>query len=369
MKINNKSIKGIFVYSPNKEFEKGDLVIYDQMIYSVVGEVSNDVATPDLSSNYIPYYQKEVSTDYDDLLNYTASNSNRLVTLNLLRTALNHRLLSYSDRGTIRSTKDPNLPNSVGSQSISNLIKDLNNCCLLIDRGFSGLPSSIDTETKEDLLLRVYNTEGRKLVELVDFTDGVIYLKTFNLVDEDSTGESKLEEGNWLVSYTNSQSIGLVNKILATYDGKIKILNDLNEELRNSFRFKSIKINRNKSKVVLKNYKSSDKPDDIALDIDSIESLGEITVRITVKSSDQDSLLKSYELGFDVFDSNRGLSSNYTQNYWIDEGLAVAVIVNSSETSSGSKWSVEVRKSGSDGSYDPNFIIESVYFREYYKYE
>lgn len=151
MKINNTSVRGIFLYSPDLVLEKGDFVIYNDTIYVVNpatenGEVTQ-VSDPSTSSLFKQYLSEKVaSLEYSKgfLENSSSNTSDMCVSSSALYGIMNRYMSGFDEKGIITSSISSSgcsedlegIVSSTGSELFNQLITapDLNNTYIRIDR-------------------------------------------------------------------------------------------------------------------------------------------------------------------------------------------------------------------------------------------
>lgn len=111
MKINNISIQGVFKYSKNLEFEKGDFIIYNGVLYTCTGANPEEKLTPDdpNQTNFNVYLGDRITTadEYFKYIDYIKDNRNReyvedkYVSSHALSEILNHYLFGVNEKGVI----------------------------------------------------------------------------------------------------------------------------------------------------------------------------------------------------------------------------------------------------------------------------
>lgn len=272
MKINNTSVRGIFLYSPDAEFEHGDFVVSGDTIYicnpsegldSVVGiDPSKDVI------NYKPYLGGSTATlDYSlgYLSNEVGANSDLYVSSLYLQGILNNYLSGFDEKGIIEDYLDledgkittserfvpivGNNPQGIFDRILTN--RDLNNAYLRISRSFIigdqslGAIAVILGEGNTDIILRQYSyydksREGTPLVrvqELVD-PDQCFVMYRYGVLSE---SYSITESSNFKNSFFTNDNINKVVDSCLTYVSNKEIeYKKKYESMKDSFRYKSV---------------------------------------------------------------------------------------------------------------------------------
>ena len=109
MKLNGKSVQGIYVYNEgNTTYEVGDMILYKNgiYIYSKSSEVLSDGLAPDKSKDYTPYLADKLASlqDWQDFIN--GQGEDKYLTTNTLVAILNTCMNDMRLNGVIEAAYD-----------------------------------------------------------------------------------------------------------------------------------------------------------------------------------------------------------------------------------------------------------------------
>lgn len=364
MKINETSVRGVFVYTDDAIFEKNDFVIYGNTIYickpeSGITEVYGE--NPKTSKNFIVYLGDQ-STDISEYLNFleTGEGENKYISTLTLQQVLNHFILGPDGKGIIGDSIvcDPDgsyklsngtqfkNPNSVLSDIMNH--PDINHALLKVSRllpeiiVYVGQPLNQDEDTKDidGCILKQYtylseNGHKIRIQELIDPVDGLIYYRGAD-IDSDTVTSAN----NFKCAISNPDSLKKkADNIFALYNSRLKILRSLEEHLKENFRYRKVDILGKHNQI-------------------SIPDLGENRPEITIMITEYDSSKKinyNSEASFSLIDYSDevcyGIGKNYRLRVLISPDNSVNIYL---ETLSGILT-------------NPSTVwISGAYYREYY---
>jgi hypothetical protein len=266
MIINNKNIRGIFLYDPEVTFEKDDFVIYNGEQYVCLGRSTGEV--PEGSSVFRPYISSNQAT-MEDIVEFVKnpkdlSIGEKTVSAALLGEVLSTFLSGVDYSGLINNSINVN--NSILINNyFNNTVKEydssinpldailtnpnLNNAIFKVSREVAlGLvPVSETTQgslIQTGLLLRqyTYSTNSGNFVrvqELIDYESGNIMFRYSESPDKTKFGSSS---STWRDSYVKSDYVWQMNKIKNYYYRKIQQLNLKISSLSNKYRYTRVDV-------------------------------------------------------------------------------------------------------------------------------
>ena len=186
MKINNKSVQGIYTYDSSLEFEKGDFVIHDGSIYICNPKSENTTfpLSPDKDlNNFIPYLSTgKLTLDEFENQYYKGLSNNqedKLITSDILCQILKRITFGLDFSGIInkeilknyQSPEFGEFSNNTNTDILDNLILgnsiELNNLIVKVDRElFKGFlitekPSNVDDIDFKNVILKQYTYEEK----------------------------------------------------------------------------------------------------------------------------------------------------------------------------------------------------------------
>jgi hypothetical protein len=266
MIINNKNIRGIFLYDPEVTFEKDDFVIYNGEQYVCLGQSTGEV--PEGSSVFRPYISSNQAT-MEDIVEFVKnpkdlSIGEKTVSAALLGEVLSTFLSGVDYSGLINNSINVN--NSILINNyFNNTVKEydssinpldailtnpnLNNAIFKVSREVAlGLvPVSETTQgslIQTGLLLRqyTYSTNSGNFVrvqELIDYESGNIMFRYSESPDKTKFGSSS---STWRDSYVKSDYVWQMNKIKNYYYRKIQQLNLKISSLSDKYRYTRVDV-------------------------------------------------------------------------------------------------------------------------------
>ena len=352
MIINNTSTPGVFLYTPNVEYERGDFVIYEDSIYICTPKgkdtiiISDEEATksPDLT-NFTPYLNKDTATWEDfkeQFINNDVIINDKLVSSSTLSQVIKKLMFGIDTDGIIcesiiknktgyrvssnlnRLAK--NKPQETGILDyliLENTIPEFNNLSVRISRDeFLHLLPRIDDLSeysaldKNSVILKQYtyyetinnystSSDSKiRVQEVIDHINGVCLYRHARLGSSDSIYSG--DEGtvnkisSWKLSCPNMTYLRKVNTLLKFLEDKN---NQLNSSQKDSFYFR--KLNTVKSEFDLSNKKLT-----IAVqDSYTQEELKSVTISILTWASDEN---KKESQSMTVNLSNSYLETTYS---------------------------------------------------------
>lgn len=272
MRINNKSITGLFIYSKDAIYERNDMVIVDNTIYVCFPKGSESVRgeDPTKSENFYIYLNDRTISqeEYQDILcisekekRYkkfleTSEGENSVVDVATLQGILNHFMIGIDSKGIIGDcielTRNGTYRVIVNGKEYSDSITDYNNILstIFMDdninnaifRVSNNLPELEIYGVGKYCILKQYTTIREiehverkvRIQELIDPDSGLIYLRYLILGENNSPGEFKCSVIN---AYHIKEQI---DKILEVYTSRLNYLQVLEENLKDNFRYRQL---------------------------------------------------------------------------------------------------------------------------------
>ena len=388
MILNNTHIQGLFIYSDDIEFEKGDFVVYGNTIYTCIAgnptnSSNNTVSGKNPSTdpeNFAPYLGDKIDNinDYFDLISDAESSSNKdgILSVHLISQILNSYLLGMNEKGIISEyLYNGNEDNDVLfiSSGLSNFIEskdkesildrlitsDINNAVIKISRDLpeiKDLLPSIENKdiifTKEKLsyvILRqyTYSTSEETYSRLQEIIDPAFAITMYRSGDGVMTEDGKIsisDIGEFKRSYLEINFMDNVRKLQKVFTDKIKELEETKKSLVNSFRFKEVPVGSSNitfqcSNPAEKNYVDISGFDKESFVITVITQTGNVNVTTTV----------------DILDSY--LEIGAVTSYYLGESSYLIITPGKNDID----WPILVDVSVNNGK------IVNLYYREKYK--
>lgn len=322
MKINGKSIQGIYVYNENTAFEVGDLILYKNhlYIYSKSEDTPSDGLNPSESKDYTPYLGDKLTSleDWKAFLN--GESEDKYITTSTLVAILNTCMNDMRLDGIIENAHDfpeGNTPNGwildeykldtelSDNAIIDEILKSSSNYAIYrVSRKLQGLwmvnyvdnskitsDNYFNEEDRSSVLMKqytYYSSETDKVAgiqtriqELIDYVDGTVY---YRYAKYDPQLGDLTSVSNWHSTRISKEYEAQFDSILNEYQSKISALSKLEERLKKNFRFKALNIVPGKNSVVLSILGTSGS---VNINEDggnkTIEDLGPITILLKEK--------------------------------------------------------------------------------------
>ena len=277
MKINGKSITGLFIYNEEATYERGDMVIKGTTIYvcSPIGSDSVIGEDPETSNNYYTYLCDRFETT-EGYLNSVENNlplENKACSLDTLQTILNYFMIGIDSKGIIG---DHIIIDSFGNYKIKlgNLneesFTDYNNILseiMLRDEINNGIFKVSNTLPELQLygisnccIIKQYTTYNEmktrvRIQELIDPESGLIYLRSIKGTEI---------PGSFKCAIIKSRNLkNQIDKIILTYTNRLNYLETLETSLKNNFRYKHLSFSTNTNSSITVSLKSSNKDSNI----------------------------------------------------------------------------------------------------------
>ncbi len=386
MKLNGKSVQGIYVYNEGSSiYEVGDLVLYKNgiYIYSKSEDALSDGKTPDKSSDYTPYLGDKLTSlqDWQEFIN--GEGEDKYLTTKTLVAILNSYMNDMRLDGIIESHYDTpegdtingwildeyRLGDKVADNSaIDEILRSNSNYAIyrvsrklqglwMVDYDTSEIAGNFTEEDRSSVIMKqytYYSSEEEKeagiqtrIQELIDHVDGTVYYRyaKFDPTLEDNGIKGNLSSvSDWHSTRISKEYERQIQEILNTYSTKIKELEYLEENLKRNFKFRSIDIIPGQTSVTLSQLEDTEG----AVKVNkSFYKLGPITVSLKEEIISTNIYYKSHEFTFEYQDS-------YNRAKFL---LSDDVYVTVSCTSVGD---LRIETSSE------NVTIQSMYYKEFY---
>lgn len=289
MILNNTHIQGIFLYTDDVEYEKGDFVISGNSIYICTAGNPNTsnltvlgIRPEDDSENFSTYLGnslKNINEYFDYINDPTLEKDDKILTAHLLSEILNTYIMGFNEKGIISeyvySDENGGISTSMGlsefingsdPEKVLNTIIDtpeINNATFKVSRNlkeiqnlfpydYDSLEGSIPQEDFTYLILRQYtytdqtssdseNYSTYRLQELVDPVSAfTAYRYGKGILGED--GNLKYQCTSWKKSYSDLNFMNSLRKLQIVYENSLRDLENTKESLKNNFRFREFNI-------------------------------------------------------------------------------------------------------------------------------
>ena len=388
MILNNTHIQGLFVYSDDIEFEKGDFVVLGNTIYTCIAENPTNLDNNTVSGknpstdpeNFAPYLGDKIDNinDYFNLISSSSSSSkDGVLSAHLISEILNCYLLGMNEKGIISeyiyngdedndilsiSSGLSNFLESKDKESILDnlLTSEINNAVLKISRNLPEIKNLLPSVNNEDLIfnksnlsyviLRQYTystseTDYSRLQEIIDPAYSITMFRSGSGTLSEDGKINIIDIGDFKRSYLEIDFMDNVRKLQKIFLDKITDLEKTKKSLINSFRFKEVS-SINNSEVFFQcdnpegnNYVNISGFDKESFVITVITQVGNVNVTTTID------ILDSYlEIG--------GITS-----YYLMESSYLIVKPGTNTVSRPKEVSISVN----------NGKIVNIYYREKYK--
>lgn len=285
MILNNTHVQGLFIYSDDIEFEKGDFVVLGNTIYTCIASnptntSNNTVSGRDPSKdpeNFSPYLGDKIDNinDYFELIsNINTSSKDGVLSAHLVSQILNNYLLGMNEKGIISeyiysesedndilsiSSGLNNFLENVNKESIlDTLIKSsINNAVIKISRNLPEIKNLLPSIDNEDIIfsknklsyviLRQYTystseTSYSRLQEIIDPAYSIIMYRSGDGNLDESGKINILDIGDFKRSYLELNFMDNVRKLQKIFMDKINELENTKRSLVNSFRFREVQL-------------------------------------------------------------------------------------------------------------------------------
>lgn len=264
MIINNKSVRGIYLYDSSVTYEKNDFVVFGNRLYIVTSKEVTGVIPVESDTEHYRLYLSENSATLDEIVEYITSDGkdssigSKLVTVSDLCNILSKYSggINYEGKITNRISPDNTIitsdyfgnevekkyDSSVNPLDIILEQPELNNAVFYIS---GEIAQGIVPESSDTLILRQYTyTSGEnsiRLQEIIDFSLGNISVR-YATKNNNITGSTYTGTTSWKSSYQKSRDIDNLIDLKNKYYQKVNQLVLQNKVLENNYRYSSVKI-------------------------------------------------------------------------------------------------------------------------------
>ena len=269
MKVNGKSYRGIFLYSDDETYERGDFVAEGEYLYICITDMISGSRPSKDTENFEIYFGGKFAK-YEDYLSYAETGSSeaaeKFVSTPLLEKILNSYMAGYNEYGLIdnRISADGEIfmADFFGSgYDISSEIKysdplktimgqsDINNAVFVVSREVTtSILGDPEQSTLKDVILKQYTYKdsrtGNKvrIQELIDQEHGIVKYRHLIIPGgTDFTGDISA----WISTCTNESVRNMVDSIIETYEAlESKKISEI-IQVQNTFRFVNIPFTSN----------------------------------------------------------------------------------------------------------------------------
>lgn len=315
MIINNKSIKGIYEFRSNLEFEPGDFVVYSGVLYKVLQQSVN--IYPDSSPENFEVYIGGNCISYEDYKAGKASKDSVLSALSL-NSVLSSYMSGFNESGLItnRITSDLRIisSNIADSDSISSYTSpldtimcksDLNNAIFYIDPNseVETIIPKVEGETGTRYFLRQYtyiDTDSEssgdpstvRIQELTKISDQDVVTLYRHILGSD--GEFSISGGTtWINSNVNVSFRKELSQLRGYYLSEIEKYREFQLAMSNNFRFKKLSIHSNSNRVVLSYGRTGDL---VVSDL----TTDDVPITFTISTLDFQGFLRVYDITIEL---------------------------------------------------------------------
>ena len=262
MKINGKSVRGFYLYSPDIKFEQGDFVIEENKIYICNSDIMGE--SPYNSEHYTLYLGEDVASG-EEFINYAMGTGevlgNKFVSAKSLSYILNSYMSGFNSQGIItnevvggednqyRIVLDSYFGSDLDTDAVylepldKILVSGPNNGIFKVARSAVSRITGTTASSTDSVILRQYTYEQQgdnqpniRVQELVDHETGLI---RYRYSDSLSNYEPQVD---WKCSTLQSTYLSMVNEILAYYSDRLIDLEKTKSYLMSSFRFRDATI-------------------------------------------------------------------------------------------------------------------------------
>jgi hypothetical protein len=332
MEINNKSVRGIYLYTNDATFEPKDFVIYGTDIYICTAKSKGNI--PQRGSEYFSTYPEDgIATEDDFDSEILAKGTNKLVTPYLLSKVLCKYMSGFDETGMIVNTVNSDteiyikdfLGNDTGAtvSSISEytnaldkilVAPDINNAIFKVKRDVVKYLIGVTSSDIDYIILRqfsyYYDTDELKSVriqELIDEESGIIRYRY-------GTSTNNFTPSSWTSATVNPDFKNTVDSVISYYGDRIMDLEREKYELRTGFRFKSIPFSYSSSSY------SETVENTITLSYGSAESAIPITTSSNITTSFPVTICTKY-----IENSTTNSSTGSSTKVWRTDSITVDI--------------------------------------------
>lgn len=393
MILDNKHIQGLYLYSENTEYEKGDFVVYGNTIYICTAKnptnTSNNTVSGVIpekgSDNFSPYLGESLNSidEYFDYINNLRNNrekEDKLITAHLLSQILSTYMIGFNEKGIISeyvylNSSDNSLSISdelsnflsgegIDSKNVLNMIlnsPDINNAVFKISRNLPEISeivfnddSFIYSENLTYVILRQYTYTDNpnsdsiyRLQELIDPIESIVRYRYGK--GDNSSGKLSFDSvTSWLPSSIDKNWMGNIKKLERLYLNKIKELENIEKSLVNNFRFKEYPIHETTNVV---DFQCTDETKSNYLPVSSFDKESLVLTIITQENN------VNTTISIDILDTY--MKHDQVSSYYLTESSALVVVPGKTQKTKGQKVTIYVTSGN----------IVNIFYRDKYKNE
>lgn len=392
MILDNTHIQGLFLYSKETEYEKGDFVVYGNTIYictaknptNITNNTVSGVVPENSSDNFSPYLGEEL-TSLEEYINYVndpkgREKNDKLIPAHLLSRILSTYMMGFDEKGIISNYVYLNSEDSlsmsselsdflsgkgVDSSNILSVIlntKEINNAVFKISRNlpeisevvFNSDSEFIYPEDSTYIILRQYtytnepeNDSIYRLQELIDPIGSVVRYRYGK--GSYSSGELSFDNvTSWLPSSIDKNWMGNIKRLEKLYLNKIKELENIEKSLKNSFRFKEYSIPETTSVV---EFQCTDKDKSNYLPVSRFDRESFILTIVTQENN------VNTTVSIDLLDTY--MKHDQVSSYYLTDSSALIIVPGKTQKNKGEKVTIYVTSGN----------IVNIFYRDKYKDE
>ena len=263
MKINDRSIRGIFIYSDDAVFEKGDFVLDGSYLYVCQADTSVGEKPSEATNKFSLYVGGEFATEeeFDAYASGSTEHADKFVSAYLLGRILNSYMAGYDEYGLITNRVGADgeifMADYFGSEYGSTIsgVKyldplreimvqpSLNNAIFSVSRSIVVKILGTGSSATDNVLLKQYTYEDKgtsyvRVQELVDPETGMTHYRYLKFSNNDFSGDIS----SWVLTCTDEGTKSKVDFIKAYYEDKLVALQNEHAADMNAFRFKELPI-------------------------------------------------------------------------------------------------------------------------------
>lgn len=279
MIINDRSVKGIFQYSDDITFEKGDFVVLDNSLYIVksdtVGKSPNEY--PEL---FEPYQRGDIAT-YEDFISGDYTKNDKLISSSVLNEVMSTFLSGFSESGLINNsiTADKNIVFNNLLNTSSTVISSKNNSkdpldIVLETQNLNNAIFEVDYEVAKNIFPKTSQEGSGVVLFLRQFT----YIDRKGIVSSTQGGYIRIQEltkistigaeiayryvisngqdynvgasTQWKMACTNSEFLKNLSLVKNYYLSELNKYLNLETVMANNFKFKSVNLSATNKNAV-----------------------------------------------------------------------------------------------------------------------
>ena len=269
MIINGRSVRGLYLYSEDETFERGDFVAKGDKLYRCKVTVRGEDPDLDYNETYYVSYLSEDTINVDEFKAYLSGDEDfgdKFISLNSLSFILGSYMSGFDEKGLISNSiiEDDNVYKIIaenyfdGNETYLNPLDTIltsgpNNGIFTVAKDIvQDIIGLVPEDSDDIMLLRQYtysnstNNYLTRIQELIDVTTGTV---KYRYASSTNNFEPNV---NWLDVSINPEFKKIVDEVINHYQNLINDLKSTKISLLSNFRFKSIPVERNcSSKTIL----------------------------------------------------------------------------------------------------------------------